>query len=65
MPVPPRKRYLGPEQRLALQLLAGIPFGTTETAMFVNGFARQTLVRYSIYFRFMDFIVRFPRWVLS
>jgi hypothetical protein len=45
MPVPPRKRNLGAEQRLALQLLAGTPFGATEAAMFVNGFKRQTLVR--------------------
>jgi hypothetical protein len=41
----PRKRYLSAEQRRALQLLADIPFGVTDTAMFVNGFARQTLVR--------------------
>jgi hypothetical protein len=43
MPVPPRKRYLGPEQRLALQLLAGTPFGATEAAMFLHGFTRKTL----------------------
>jgi hypothetical protein len=41
----PRKRPLGPHQRRALQLMASIPFGAPETAMFVNGFARQTLVR--------------------
>ncbi len=38
-----RKRYLSAEQRRALQLLAGIPFGVTDTAMFVNGFHRRTL----------------------
>jgi hypothetical protein len=36
MPAPSRKYRLGPHQRLALQLLAGIPFGATEAAMFVN-----------------------------
>jgi hypothetical protein len=41
----PRKRPLGAEQRRALQLLAGTPFGATEAAMFLNGFARQTIVR--------------------
>jgi hypothetical protein len=42
----PRRKYpLGAQQRRVLQLLAGIPFGATETAMFVNGFARGTLVR--------------------
>jgi DNA-binding PadR family transcriptional regulator len=45
MPVPPRKRHLGAQQRLALQLLAGTPFGATEATMVVNGFKRQTLVR--------------------
>jgi hypothetical protein len=45
MPAPARKYRLGPEQRRALQLLAGIPFGATEAAMFLNGFERQTLVR--------------------
>jgi hypothetical protein len=45
MPVPPRKRYLGPEQRRALQLLAGTPFGATEAMMFTNGFERRTLAR--------------------
>jgi hypothetical protein len=45
MSVLTRKRYLGPEQRLALQLLAGIPFGATEAAMSANGFARKTLAR--------------------
>jgi hypothetical protein len=45
MPSPPRKRYLGRQQRRALQWLAGIPFGATEAAMFLNGFERQTLVR--------------------
>jgi hypothetical protein len=35
----------GAQQRLALQLLAGVPFGATEAAMFFNGFKRQTLVR--------------------
>jgi hypothetical protein len=45
MPAPPRKRHLGAQQRLALQLLAGTPFGATEANMFVNGFTRPTLVR--------------------
>jgi hypothetical protein len=45
MPAPPRKRLLGAQQRLALQLLADTPFGATEATMFVNGFKRQTLVR--------------------
>jgi hypothetical protein len=45
MPDPPRKRHLGAQQRLALQLLAGTPLGATEAAMFVNGFKRQMLVR--------------------
>ena len=45
MPEPLRKYRLGAEQRRALQLLAGVPFGATQTAMFVNGFARQTLKR--------------------
>jgi hypothetical protein len=44
MPVPPRKRYLGPEQRRALLLLASIPFGATDAAIFANGITRQTLV---------------------
>jgi hypothetical protein len=41
----PRKRHLSAVQRRALQLLADIPFGVTDTAMFVNGFARDTIVR--------------------
>jgi hypothetical protein len=45
MPGLPRKRHLSAERRRALQLLADIPFGVTDTAMFVNGFARETLVR--------------------
>jgi hypothetical protein len=45
MPAPPRKRLLGAQQRLALQLLADTPFGATETALFVNGFKRPMLVR--------------------
>jgi hypothetical protein len=45
MPAPPPKRPLGAEQRRALQFLAGIPFGATEAALFLNGFQRQTLVR--------------------
>jgi hypothetical protein len=44
MPVPPRKRYLGAEQRRALQFLAGIPFGATDAAISANGVTRQTLV---------------------
>jgi hypothetical protein len=44
MPVPPRKRYLGPEQLRALQLLASSPFGASEAMMFANGFTRKTLV---------------------
>jgi hypothetical protein len=45
MPAPPRKRLLSAEQRRALQLLAGIPFGVTQTGMSINGFARETIVR--------------------
>jgi hypothetical protein len=45
MPTPPRKRPLGPEQRRALLLLAGIPFGATDVAISANGIARQTLAR--------------------
>ena len=38
------KRHVGVEQRRALQLLAGIPFGTTETVMLTHhGFKRRTL----------------------
>jgi hypothetical protein len=43
MPTPPRKRHLGAEQRRALLLLAGIPFGATDAAISVNGIARKTL----------------------
>jgi hypothetical protein len=43
MAAPPRKRLLGPEQRRALLLLAGIPFGATEAAMFLHGFTRRVL----------------------
>jgi hypothetical protein len=39
----PRKRYLSAEQRRALQLLANIPFGVNDTAMFVNGFTREII----------------------
>jgi hypothetical protein len=45
MPAPPRKYRLGAQQRLALQFLAGSPFGATDAAMLVNGFHRQMLVR--------------------
>jgi hypothetical protein len=45
MPAPPRKRPLGQEQRRALQLLASTPFGVSESAMFLNGFERQMLLR--------------------
>jgi hypothetical protein len=45
MPAPPRKRHLGPGQRRALLLLAGIPFGATDTAISANGIPRPTLVR--------------------
>jgi hypothetical protein len=45
MPAPPRKYHLGAEERRGIQLLAGIPFGATESAMFLNGFQRHTLVR--------------------
>jgi hypothetical protein len=40
-----RKRYLSAEHRRTLQLLADIPFGVNDTAMFVNGFTRETIVR--------------------
>ena len=39
----PRKHHLSKEQRRALQLLASIPFGASETIMFAHGFTRQTL----------------------
>jgi hypothetical protein len=45
MPALLRKHRLGAQQRLALQLVAGVPFGATEASMFFNGFKRQTLVR--------------------
>ncbi len=45
MPARPRKRYLTAQQRRALQLLADIPFGVTESALVLNGFERQTLER--------------------
>ena len=45
MPGLAQKRHLRPEQRRALQLLADIPFGVTDTAMSVNGFARQMIAR--------------------
>jgi hypothetical protein len=44
MPAPPRKRFLGAQQRLALQSLAGVPSGATEATIFGNGFIRQVLV---------------------
>jgi hypothetical protein len=38
------KRHVGVEQRRALQLLASIPFGTTEAIMLAHhGFTRRTL----------------------
>ena len=45
MPAPPRKRPLGPQQRRALLLLAGIPFGATDTAISANGITRETLAQ--------------------
>jgi hypothetical protein len=45
MPASPPKRPLGPEQRRALQFLAGIPFGATDAAISANGITRQTLLR--------------------
>jgi hypothetical protein len=44
MPAPPRKYRLGAQQRRALQLLAGTPFGATEATMIASGFARKTIV---------------------
>jgi hypothetical protein len=44
MPAPPRKYRLGAQQRRALQLLAGTPFGATEATMSANGFTRKTFV---------------------
>ena len=44
MSPPPRKRHLGAEQRRALLLLAGIPFGASDVAISANGITRQTLV---------------------
>jgi hypothetical protein len=41
----PSKRPLGAEQRRALQLLAGTPFGAAEAAMFLHGFTRRVLAR--------------------
>ncbi len=43
MQTPPRKHYLGAQQRRALQLLAGSPFGATEATMFATGFRRRVL----------------------
>jgi hypothetical protein len=43
MATPHRKRRVGTEQRRALQLLASIPFGTTEAVMLTHGFTRRTL----------------------
>jgi hypothetical protein len=43
MAAPTRKRYLGSEQRRALQLLAGSPFGATEATMVGTGFKRRML----------------------
>ncbi len=40
---PPRKRYLGAEQRRALRLLASSPFGASEATMVANGFKRRLL----------------------
>ena len=45
MPVPPRRRHLGTRQRRALLLLAGIPFGATDTAISANGITRETLAQ--------------------
>ena len=45
MPVPPRRRHLGTRQRHALLLLAGIPFGGTDTAISANGITRETLAQ--------------------
>jgi hypothetical protein len=40
----PRKRRLGPEQRRALELLAGSPHGVTEELLvFSHGFSRRML----------------------
>jgi hypothetical protein len=44
MPAIPQKRHLGAQQRRALRLLAGTPFGAAEATMFVNGFTRKILV---------------------
>ena len=43
MPTLRRKRYLGPEQRRALQLIAGSPFGATEATLWATGFERRML----------------------
>ncbi len=43
MATPPRKPRLRGEQRRAIQLLASIPFGASETIMFAHGFKRGTL----------------------
>ncbi len=43
MATPPRKPRVRNEQRRALQLLASIPFGVSETIMFAHGFKRETL----------------------
>jgi hypothetical protein len=43
MSVHPRRRHLGTRQRHALLLLAGIPFGATDTAISANGITRETL----------------------
>jgi hypothetical protein len=45
MTILPGKRYLSAKQRRALQLLADVPFGVTDTVMFVIGFERETIAR--------------------
>jgi hypothetical protein len=40
----PRKRSLGTQQRLVLQLLAGTPFGAIEATVLAAGFTRRLLV---------------------
>jgi hypothetical protein len=45
MRAPFRKGLRDPEQRRALQILAGIPFSASEAMMFTNDFEHRTLAR--------------------
>ena len=59
-------RKLSEEQRRALQLLASIPFGASETIMFAHGFKRKTLAacrtQVSVFVRADNSITRGDDW---